>query len=150
MKSLFSVGVFVAIEAIEIHAEWRDKWEKKYDPRTLTLLDRAKRISDERQSEVREKRLELRNELEDLMDAEGIDIWISPAATCPAPLGLGSTGNSAMNAPWSYSGMPTTAIRAGRSADGLPIGLQITGRFDQDERTIAYSRLLEPLLMRSA
>lgn len=139
----------VAIEAAEIHADWRMQWEKKYDPRTLKLLDRARNVNDERRSEVHATRLELRLELEHLMQQNGIDVWISPAATSPAPLGLGSTGSGAMNAPWSHAGMPTTALPAGRSTEGLPMGIQVTGRFDEDEQTVAYSRLLEPLFARA-
>lgn len=138
-----------AIEFADVHVEWRKKWEKKYDPRTLKLLDRAKSVDDDRRSEVNATRLELRLELGQLMSREGIDLWISPAATGPAPLGIGSTGNSVMNAPWSYAGMPTIALPAGRTGDGLPMGIQVTGRFDKDEQTIAHSRLLEPLLARA-
>jgi Asp-tRNA(Asn)/Glu-tRNA(Gln) amidotransferase A subunit family amidase len=135
-----------AIEAAEVHQSWRAEWEKEYDPRTLKLLDRAGGLSDARRTEVIASQLELRRDLEELMDRNGIDLWLAPAATGPAPLGIGDTGNGIMNSPWTHAGMPTIGIPAGRTTDGLPMGIQLTGRFGSDERTIAQARHIEGAL----
>lgn len=135
-----------AIEAAEVHQSWRAEWEKEYDPRTLKLLDRGEGLSDARRTEVIDSQLELRRDLEELMDRNGIDLWIAPAATGPAPLGIGDTGNGIMNSPWTHAGMPTIGIPAGRTTDGLPMGIQLTGRFGSDERTIAQARHIEGAL----
>ena len=135
-----------AIEAAEVHRSWRARWEKEYDPRTLKLLDRGMALDKERRDEVLASQLELRSDLDDLMDREGIDLWIAPAATGPAPLGTGSTGNGIMNSPWSHAGMPTIGLPAGRTTDGLPMGIQLVGRFGQDERAITQARQIEETL----
>ena len=54
-----------------------------------------------------------------------------PAATGPAPAGLASTGDPAMNAPWTALGTPAISIPmpVGRA---LPLGLQLTAAHGQD------------------
>ena len=138
-----------AHEAARCHVEWRSRWQKKYDPRTLKLLDHAKKVDAERATECLESCASLLAELEGLMDEHGIDLWIAPAATGPAPLGIGSTGNGVMNAPWTHARMPTLGIPAGRTADGLPMGVQLSGRASADERVTNWGSLIEPLLGRS-
>jgi amidase len=40
-------------------------------------------------------------------------------------------------------GLPATAVPIGRSADGLPIGVQIVGPAFEDHTPIAFATLLE-------
>lgn len=53
-------------------------------------------------------------------------LLVTPAATGVAPT-LDTTGSPAMNAPWSYSRLPTLSVPAGW-AENLPLGIQITAR----------------------
>jgi len=48
-----------------------------------------------------------------------------PAATGPAPSGLGSTGDPTMNAPWTALGTPAISIPI-PVGDEMPLGLQLT------------------------
>ena len=50
-----------------------------------------------------------------------------------------------MNSPWTQAGVPAVSLPAGR-VDGLPIGLQLVGRFGEDETLLAAAVALEPLL----
>jgi Asp-tRNA(Asn)/Glu-tRNA(Gln) amidotransferase A subunit family amidase len=75
----------------------------------------------------------LRGQLTDLMDEHGVDLWLSPAAPGPAPRGLDKTGDPVMNLPWTHAGLPAVTIPSGTSSNGLPLGLQISGRFAADE-----------------
>ena len=67
-------------------------------------------------------------------------VMLTPAATGPAPRGLASTGDARMNSPWTALGTPAVSIPAGRSADGLPLGLQLTAALGQDARLLAAAR----------
>jgi Asp-tRNA(Asn)/Glu-tRNA(Gln) amidotransferase A subunit family amidase len=71
------------------------------------------------------------------MDEEGVDLWLSPAAPGPPPLGLAATGDPVMNLPWTYAGLPTLALPAGDSPDGLPLGVQLSARLGDDEGLFA-------------
>ena len=62
-------------------------------------------------------------------------VILTPAATGLAPLGLSTTGDPAMNAPWSALGTPAISIPM-PVASGLPLGLQMTADLGQDSRLI--------------
>ena len=95
---------------------------------------------------ARAGRAALRSELEALMSQHGIDLWVSPAAPGPAPEGITTTGNSNMNLPWTYTGTPAITLPAGHAANGLPLGLQITGAAMTDEKLVAWAQQLAELL----
>src|SRR6202051_217464 len=69
-------------------------------------------------------------------------VILTPAATGPAPLGLSSTGDPAMNAPWSALGTPAISIPM-PVANGLPLGLQMTADLGQDSRLIRTAGRLQ-------
>ena len=72
------------------------------------------------------------------MARAGIDLWVCPPAPGPAPEGLDSTGDPAMNLPWTHAGLPAITLPAGRVA-GLPVGLQGVARATADERLLAWA-----------
>ena len=74
------------------------------------------------------------------------DVLLTPAATGEAPGGLASTGDTAMNLVWTLLYTPCVAISAGRSPNGMPLGLQVVGRIGDDARTLACARWLESRL----
>jgi Asp-tRNA(Asn)/Glu-tRNA(Gln) amidotransferase A subunit family amidase len=62
---------------------------------------------------------------------ESTPIILVPAATGPAPSGLSSTGDPAMNAPWTALGVPAISVPMPVGTD-LPLGLQLTAAHGQD------------------
>jgi Asp-tRNA(Asn)/Glu-tRNA(Gln) amidotransferase A subunit family amidase len=72
---------------------------------------------------------------------------LSPAATGPAPAGLGSTGDPVHNAGWTALGVP--AISVPLPVAGAPLGLQITAAAARDDALVSAAaeveRLLRPL-----
>ena len=136
----------MAVEAEVVHRSWRAEHERRYHAITRTLLDRAGEVDERRLAEAREHPGRLRGDLDAAMDERGIDLWIAPGAPGPAPLGLDSTGNGALNAPWTAAGVPTVSLPAGRNADGLPMGVQLSGRFGGDEALLARARMIDRVL----
>jgi Asp-tRNA(Asn)/Glu-tRNA(Gln) amidotransferase A subunit family amidase len=72
-------------------------------------------------------------------------VILVPAATGPAPRGLATTGDPAMNAPWTALGTPAISIPM-PVQNALPLGLQLTADYGQDARVIRTAVRLEPLL----
>ncbi len=72
-------------------------------------------------------------------------VILVPAAVGPAPLGLSSTGDPRMNAPWTALGTPAISIPM-PAAEGLPLGLQLTADVGQDARVIRTATWVERLL----
>jgi Asp-tRNA(Asn)/Glu-tRNA(Gln) amidotransferase A subunit family amidase len=72
-------------------------------------------------------------------------VILVPAAVGPAPLGLDSTGDSRMNAPWTALGTPAITIPM-PVGNALPLGLQLTADHGQDGRVIRTAVRLQKLL----
>ena len=72
-------------------------------------------------------------------------VVLVPAATGPAPLGLSSTGNSRMNAPWTALGTPAISVPM-PVGDGLPLGLQLTAAPGEDARVLRAAARLDRVL----
>ncbi len=131
----------VAAEAARAHAAagWYPRYADLYERRTVELIEKGLAISDADLARDLEDATMLRPEIESVMDREGIELWISPPAQGSAPKGLSSTGDPAMNIPWTQAGLPALCLPAGKNAEGLPMGLQVAGRFGRDEELIALA-----------
>ncbi len=74
---------------------------------------------------------------------EACDIILAPSAPGPAPLRQDGMGDPAFNRLWTVAGVPCVNVPAGRSREGLPLGVSIIARFGQDARALAGAALLE-------
>jgi Asp-tRNA(Asn)/Glu-tRNA(Gln) amidotransferase A subunit family amidase len=68
---------------------------------------------------------------------QDVDAIVTPSATGEAPLGLGSTGNTAMNRLWTLLHGPCVTVPAGEGPAGMPLGIQFVGLPGEDARTLA-------------
>ena len=136
----------VFAEMAEVHSSWFRQYETLYRPRTAAALREGQTVGAEELTEARQGRAVLRNELEIRMAQAGIDIWVSPATTSPAPEGLDSTGSPIMNLPWTYVGMPAITILGGRAANGLPLGFQCVSAAMADEYLLEWVAPLMEIL----
>lgn len=130
----------VAAEAARVHRDWYARYGSLYHPKTVELIERGQQVRDEQLDRDLAQREVLRAQLAALMDEHSLDLWLSPPAPGAAPHGLGSTGDPVMNIPWTQAGMPALCVPAGRNGQGLPMGLQIAGRFGKDEEVLAWGR----------
>lgn len=135
----------IAAELANQHRRWFGRHERLYRPRTAELIRQGRAVSDQRLQAAREHRLTFRRRLHQIMDEEGIDLWICPSAPDVAPRGIDATGSPLMNLPWTHAGLPALSIPAGRGMLGLPLGLQLVGRFGGDAQLLAWARAIEPL-----
>jgi len=69
-----------------------------------------------------------------------------PAASGEAPARLDMTGDPLFNRTWTLLHLPCVTVPAGRGAAGLPIGVQLVGRFGDDARLLAIARFAEQAL----
>ena len=140
-------NLIVAAEAARVHVDWFADYGDLYHPKTVDLIRRGQSVSDEALAAALHGRTQLRDELMDLMNNNQIDLWIAPAAPGSAPEGLDSTGDPAMNLPWTHSGLPALSLPVGKNAAGLPLGLQVITRWYQDEALFAWAEEMERVLI---
>lgn len=141
----------VAAEAARVHRDgfvdsfqveridWFGRFGSLYEARTAELIRRGEQLSDRQLELDLAERRDFRDSLASATDENGIDLWIAPPALGAAPRGLDSTGDPVMNVPWTQAGMPAICLPAGRNAAGLPLGLQVMGRFGADEELLAWA-----------
>ena len=72
-------------------------------------------------------------------------VILTPAAVGRAPLGLSTTGDPRMNAPWTALGTPAISVPM-PVAGGLPLGLQLTADVGQDARLLGAAVQLQKRL----
>jgi len=68
------------------------------------------------------------------------DVFIVPAAPGEAPRGLAWTGDSVFNGFWSLLRTPCSTLPFALGSGGLPLGVQLVGRFGDDEKLLAITR----------
>jgi Asp-tRNA(Asn)/Glu-tRNA(Gln) amidotransferase A subunit family amidase len=70
------------------------------------------------------------------------DAILCPAALGTAPLGLASTGNPIMQTAWSFAGLPCLNLPLMSLSNGLPLGVQAVGAYQNDARLLRSARWL--------
>jgi Asp-tRNA(Asn)/Glu-tRNA(Gln) amidotransferase A subunit family amidase len=78
------------------------------------------------------------------------DAILTPAAPGEAPAGLGYTGNPVFNRMWTLLGVPCATVPAHWGESGLPTGVQLVGRAQDDARLLACAAFLERALAEAA
>jgi Asp-tRNA(Asn)/Glu-tRNA(Gln) amidotransferase A subunit family amidase len=137
--------VLMAAETARFHARWFADYESRYHVKTADLIRKGQTHTDEDIKAAQSFKAVVKIHLTELMDEHGLDLWISPSATGPAPHGLDSTGDPIMNLPWTNAGLPTLTLPTGFNEAGLPMGLQLTGRWQADEQLFTYGQTVEEI-----
>ena len=75
-----------------------------------------------------------------------LDLLITPSAVDEAPLGLENTGDAVFNRIWTLLGVPCVHLPFGTGTSGLPLGLQVVGRREDDVATLTRARWIEDRL----
>ncbi|WP_257229878.1 MULTISPECIES: amidase [unclassified Acinetobacter] len=75
------------------------------------------------------------------MNKASIDLTIAPAAPGIAPLGLEKTGQPFMSRPWQVMGLPVTTFPMAHQQN-MPLGIQLVGKFHQDDELLEHSDYL--------
>ncbi|HCK65792.1 MAG TPA: amidase [Anaerolineae bacterium] len=134
----------MSYDASQVHKEWFDKHEALYSQKFSDLVKRGRTVTNY-QSQI-EARDEFRNQITNAMDENQIDVWICPPAVGPAPKGLESTGDPVMCLPWTQIGFPAMNIPTTKNDEGLPMGLQLVGKWNADESLLAWAEEIEKVV----
>jgi Asp-tRNA(Asn)/Glu-tRNA(Gln) amidotransferase A subunit family amidase len=138
---------FDAHAIIQDHEAYRalayeyDHHRDRLAPMLRDLLDAAAGISPDAYDAARRTTRRARHALADLLAEH--DAILTPSAPGAAPAGLGSTGKPTFNKLWTLMGTPCVNIPGLADTSGLPLGVQVVGRFGRDRAALEAALFVE-------
>ncbi|MDX9873167.1 MAG: amidase [Clostridia bacterium] len=136
----------IAAEVAQVHKSWFSRFGELYGPRIAGVIKTGQMVNEGEAAEMEEEALLFREEIHQVMKRNGVECWVAPSALGEAPQGLLSTGDPAMNLPWTHAGVPAINLPAGKGRNGLPLGLQFVAPFMRDEALLVWADDLERVL----
>jgi Asp-tRNA(Asn)/Glu-tRNA(Gln) amidotransferase A subunit family amidase len=109
-------------------------------------LDRAIAIGADDYDAARRTASRARQVLADVMAS--CDAILTPSAPGAAPPGLGATGDPMFNRLWTLMGAPCVNVAGLSDDNGLPLGVQIVGRFGRDRAALEAALFVEQAIAR--
>jgi aspartyl-tRNA(Asn)/glutamyl-tRNA(Gln) amidotransferase subunit A len=123
-------------EAAATHQDLIRNKPEAYGPKLRDLVQMGQLIDATAYLRARRIRRHYQREMTRLFDR--FDVLLTPGAPGPAPAGM-ATGDAVMQAPWTLADFPTMTLPYALSANGLPLGVQLSA-----------ARLREGLLLEAA
>jgi Asp-tRNA(Asn)/Glu-tRNA(Gln) amidotransferase A subunit family amidase len=118
-----------------------ERHRDRIDPLLRTQLDRAVAISADEYDAARRLASRARQLLADAMADH--DVVLTPSAPGAAPHGFATTGDPMFNRLWTLMGAPCINVAGMNDGDGLPLGIQIVGRFGRDHAALEAALFVE-------
>ncbi|PYU27317.1 MAG: hypothetical protein DMG32_07580, partial [Acidobacteria bacterium] len=144
LKKLNEAGdVLEAYEGSRFHEPRLKEFGDRLDQPLANLVRDGLKIPPERYNKARRFIADSRVRFAAIF--KSTPVILTPAAPGPAPLGLSTTGDPRMNAPWTALGTPAVSIPM-PMASGLPLGLQLTADLGRDSRVLRAALLLHQRL----
>lgn len=134
----------MATEAATWHRERFCEHRDDYGPCVASLIEEGLRTSVEDYHASKAHQQTLTTAMAALFQ-HSIDALLTPATTGPAP-DAATTGDPCMNAPWSYTGLPTVSFPISLTDDQLPLAIQFAGPHRHDWRLLNVAEVCERLL----
>jgi Asp-tRNA(Asn)/Glu-tRNA(Gln) amidotransferase A subunit family amidase len=125
-----------------------DRHRDRISPILRDLLDAAAAITPQAYDEARRTTRRARHAMTELMT--DFDALLTPSAPGAAPHSLASTGTAIFNRLWTLLGTPCVNVPGIDDEAGLPLGVQLVGRFGRDHATLAAALFVETAVARIA
>jgi aspartyl-tRNA(Asn)/glutamyl-tRNA(Gln) amidotransferase subunit A len=140
LKNLY-LPVFLT-EASAYHRDWIERYPDQYGSDVLTMLRRGLQVPGVEYVRALRQREPARAAVEAAMI--GWDAVLLPTTACVAPpLGTPNVREKLLhfNRPFSFTGQPSMSVPG--PTTGLPVGIQVIGRFGRDAELCHVGRALE-------
>ena len=129
-------------------AQWHEplysKYQNKYKPITLEYIKSG--FTQNATDYI--NALEFRNRMRKVFidSLKSFDVLIMPTASGLPPKDLSRTGDTRFQSPWTFTGLPSIAIPAGLSENGLPQSLQLVSAPFKEEKLLNIAKWIESIL----
>jgi Asp-tRNA(Asn)/Glu-tRNA(Gln) amidotransferase A subunit family amidase len=135
--------IVMAVEAAQFHEVRLRRHPEDYKPLITKLLEEGLACPAPEYARTKEHQRLLQKDARNWF--VNVDVLLTPATTCAAP-DAATTGDPAFNSPWSYTGLPTVSVPAGRSPEGLPLSIQLVGKPFEERTLLAVAAWCEKVL----
>jgi Asp-tRNA(Asn)/Glu-tRNA(Gln) amidotransferase A subunit family amidase len=132
-----AIFVYQAVRALA--AEWHDHRER-LGAKLQALLAEGETCSEERYRAAEVSARRCRSALDDIFSSH--NLLIAPSAPGEAPAGLEATGDPLFNRIWTLLHVPCLTLPGYRGPNGLPVGVQVIGKRDEDDLMLARAAAL--------
>ncbi|MBM3530901.1 MAG: amidase [Alphaproteobacteria bacterium] len=133
-------------EAARSFAFEYDRHRDKLGKSMRELIETGMKVTVDAYDDARRTASRARQALAEMMS--DCDVILTPSAPGAAPEGLRSTGNSTFNRLWTLMGIPCINVPGLADDSGLPLGMQVIGRFGADRATLEAALFIESALAR--
>jgi Asp-tRNA(Asn)/Glu-tRNA(Gln) amidotransferase A subunit family amidase len=140
-------GIVQDHEAFRALAFEYDRHRDLLGPILAEQLSKAAAITTDQYDEARRATRRARQTFADLMAKT--DVILTPSASGAAPHGLAATGLPTFNRLWTLLGPPCINVPGIADSRGLPLGVQIVGRFARDKIALGIAGFVENSLARA-
>jgi Asp-tRNA(Asn)/Glu-tRNA(Gln) amidotransferase A subunit family amidase len=123
-----------------------ERHRERIDTLLRDQLDRAVAITADDYDTARRTASRARQVLADVVT--DCDAILTPSAPGAAPHGLGATGDPMFNRLWTLMGAPCVNVAGLSDDNGLPLGVQIVGRFGRDRAALEAALFVERAIAR--
>lgn len=134
----------MAYEAWQAFAWERTHFASQMTQRMHELLQRGGEIDPSAYSHAIARRIKMLYDEEKLF--QGVDLIVTPAALGEAPQDLSITGDPILSRQWTFLGLPTLAVPVSLGRTGMPVGVQLIGRFGCDSYLLAVANWLSSIM----
>jgi len=114
-------------------------------PQLLALLDAGLAIDGATHQANLQRTADWRLRIDSLFERH--DVLLTPSTIGAAPEGLDTTGDPLFCRSWTLLGLPAVHLPFASSAKGLPVGLQLVGRWGEDHRLLAAAQRIHERLL---
>jgi len=142
------VSLQKAVQAFETARSLQAEYQRhrgQLSAALLALIEDGLRISGQTHAENLQAVARHRQQAEALFT--DCDVLLAPSTMGQAPAGLDSTGDPLFCRSWTLLGLPCVHLPFARSHQGLPMGLQLVGRYGEDHRLLAAAHQVHARLM---
>ena len=127
----------------DLARNFREEYERGRQQLSESLrgqIERGQRVAAIAYNDAVDRIGTLREAFDEVFDR--CDAILTAATAGPAPHGLASTGSPAFCTLWTFAGMPAITLPLLRAESGLPMGVQLVGRWGDDARLLRTARWL--------
>ena len=134
----------MSFEAARARAHEYHAHADRLSPQFRELIEAGQAVTHDAYRSLKEQADGAMNRLATLFDR--YDVLLAPSAPGEAPAGLSSTGNPIFSRMWTLLRVPSVTLPAGRGPAGLPLGIQLIGRIDEDNALLRDAQWIQAAL----